>query len=64
MRHAVVSRLRCTAIIILMLTTPKLVEAADLTLLLAVQVNGYSIDKIGKCVSRDGALFARAGDLG
>ena len=38
-------------------------RAADEALLLAVRVNGYAIGQVGEFVLRDGALFARRGEL-
>ncbi len=52
------------AIVLVLILSSRLAEAADETLQLAVQVNGRSIDKIGEFVLRDGALMARRGELG
>ena len=44
-------------------TGPRAAYAAEQELLLDVQVNGYSIGKIGDFTERDGKLFAQANEL-
>ena len=62
--HGPVKWLLYTGISALVLTLmPPLVKAADQTLMLDVQINGYSIQKIGEFTFRDGALLARPAEL-
>jgi outer membrane usher protein len=47
----------------MMVIVPGAAEAADQTLQLDVQINGYPVGKIGEFVLRDGALLARRDEL-
>lgn len=49
------------ALILIFMSPPA--QAADQVLLLEVQVNGHSIDKVGEFTLRDGALMARPSEL-
>ncbi len=54
---------RATIVILVLAIMPRPTEAAERTLLLAVQVNGHSTGKIGEFTLCDGALMARRGEL-
>ena len=53
-----------TAIVLVLGFSPQPAAAGEQALQLAVQVNGYSTDKIGEFVLRDGSLLARRAELG
>ncbi|WP_244137171.1 fimbria/pilus outer membrane usher protein [Burkholderia pyrrocinia] len=62
-RVAAMRLCRATIIMLVLTIMPRLTEAAGQTLLLEVQINGHSTDKIGEFTLRDGALLARRGEL-